>query len=598
MPEKRDAAVPEVPEQGGADRSSSRPAQGSALGGGKGHVHRVPLRAKIYLFAALVTLSSVATSALFMYRAQRRQVETVLANLILNIARTGALFIDGDAHDHIVGYLQADKAGYKAIHSLLRQIQQENNLDPTAIYTCRKLNETTMEYVVALDRPRVGEYYAPAPQPLATIQALYQDGKARFTRRYDTGEGSFISAVAAVKDKQGEVVGYLEIDAPESLLAATMTDRLVPLALALVIGAAMALLIAVLLTFTITSPLGEVLALTNEVVQGKGDLTRRIRVDSRDILGELAAAINSFIEHLQLIIRRVLEAAHLAEKGSRRLGEAAVEQVKAAEEQSSAVAEATATIGELIRTFRETAHRTSIMAEEAVGASATADEGMEQLEEAVRGMEVVKETAVETIQEIYGLLERSQDIGKVMNLIHDVATRTKIIAFNASIEASAAGGQTGARFAVVAQEVRKLATGVVESTADIEGIIREIQQRVQKLILTTEGSYRKIEGGFQAAGNAKSAIEKIQEAVRRTADSAMDIGNTTTMQTAASDQALISLRSIQETTDTIRRAVARMKETVDALDEMHRRLLDEIGHFHVGEEEDLDSTETGVNSGS
>ena len=102
--------------------------------------------------------------------------------------------------------------------------------------------------------------------------------------------------------------------------------------------------------------------------------------------------------------------------------------------------------------------------------------------------------------------------------------------------------------------------------------------------MTTEGSYRKIEGGFQAAGNAKSAIEKIQEAVRRTADSAMDIGNTTTMQTAASDQALLSLGSIRETTETIRRAVVRMKETVDALDEMHRRLLEEIGHFKVSED--------------
>jgi len=196
-------------------------------------------------------------------------------------------------------------------------------------------------------------------------------------------------------------------------------------------------------------------------------------------------------------------------------------------------------------------------------------------------MEKVKSTSVETIQEIYALVERSHEIGQVMSLINDVAAKTKLIAFNAAIEASAAGGDTGRRFAVVAQEVRRLAERVVRSTGEIEGIIGDVQGRVQKLILKTEENYRKVERGYQAARDARSAIEEIARSVERTAQAAVVIGDTARNQRSSGARVLSALKEIDHTTRDFQRAILEMKETADAMDQLVIGLWNQLQRFKV-----------------
>ncbi|MFN7972496.1 MAG: methyl-accepting chemotaxis protein [Acidobacteriota bacterium] len=132
------------------------------------------------------------------------------------------------------------------------------------------------------------------------------------------------------------------------------------------------------------------------------------------------------------------------------------------------------------RDVRAHARPVQLVAREARSAHAVAEEGVARLAETVREMERVKATSVENVQETYSLLEQSREIGTVMRLINEVAAKTKLIAFNAAIQASAAGGEAGRRFAVVAQEVRGLAERVVRSTGDIDAIVRDIRGQVRR----------------------------------------------------------------------------------------------------------------------
>lgn len=544
---------------------------------------RLSLSLKIYLFAALVTLGTVTTTGLVMYRLQEREVARILGLLSVNIARTGALFIDGQAHQEIEGNLQAEGAGYKAIRSLLSRIQKENGLEAGAIFTSRRLNATTMEFVVSLERPRVGEYYTPAEEPLTRISALYDTGTAQYTWPYEVKGEKIISAVAPIKDERQQVVGYLQVDVKQSLYLGQMQERLATILMALIIGTVVAGAISVVLASRVTAPVREVQSLVRGVLDGGGDLRRRIPVRSRDVVGDLATAVNDFIALMERLVSRVLQSARAVEAFSKRVLMISESQVHAATEQGAALVETSRTLDELLQSFASTAERSGMVEREARASMGVASSGSSRLAETVNEMERVKATSVETIQEIYALVERSHEIGQVMSLINDVAAKTKLIAFNAAIEASAAGGDTGRRFAVVAQEVRRLAERVVRSTGEIEGIIQDVQGRVQKLILKTEENYRKVERGYQAACDAREAIVEISMSIERASAAAVEISATAHSQRGSGGLVLAALRDIDETTRDFQRAIREMKETADEMDQLVLGMWKQLSRFQVAE---------------
>ena len=542
---------------------------------------RVPLDLKLIMLVVLVALTTAVTSGAFMYQAQRLEVEQMLGKLLVNIARTGALFIDGDAHDRILGNLQADSYDYKRIRSLLRRIQQENDLNESAIYTCRRLNQSTMEIVVSVDRPRVGEYYDPPPEPREKILALYASGEAQFTTRHERNGRGLISALAPIRNARDEVVGYLEVDYPTDVYAGTLQERVTPLLTGLGMGTIAALIISTFLFRGVTAPIKQVIGMVRQITEGGGDLTQRIEFPARDVLGLLASEINAFIALMQRLVRRLVDSVRAVETFSRRISSISEAQVLAASEQAAAIDETTRTIHNLVRTFEDTQGRTVEVASQASAALERAKQGDALLAETVKEMNRVKSTSVETVQEIYELVQRSHQIGEVMALIHDVAAKTKLIAFNAAIEASAAGGESGRRFSIVAQEVRHLAERVVKSTADIEEAVSDMQARVKQLIQKTEENFRKVERGFDSALQAKQSIEVITGSVARTEEAAGVISQTTRAQELASDQILTALANIEGATREFEQSIQEMKDTADALASQFTDLGAAAGKFKI-----------------
>lgn len=159
-----------------------------------------------------------------------------------------------------------------------------------------------------------------------------------------------------------------------------------------------------------------------------------------------------------------------------------------------------------------------------------------------------------TLAILIELGRKSKEITKVMEIINNIADQTKLIAFNAALEASSAG-EAGKRFGVVAVEIRRLADSVMESTGEIESKITEIQEVVNRLVITSEKGSKEIQEGMELSGQTAALLLDIVNGAQSTTDAAKQISLSTQQQKTAIEQVVIALREMsegaQETSDSI-----------------------------------------------
>jgi methyl-accepting chemotaxis protein len=187
------------------------------------------------------------------------------------------------------------------------------------------------------------------------------------------------------------------------------------------------------------------------------------------------------------------------------------------------------------------------------------------------GIEEIRQSTQVASDRILALGERSQEIGRVLVIIDDIAEQTKILALNAAIEAARAG-EAGKGFAVVAEEIRKLADSVTESTSEIGRVVREIQTSSSSLVMSTEKATRKVEEGKALARRTADSLDTIVQQVEETTDSAKQISVATRQQRSASDQVVVSMREMAlvstraaETSRQIQSAILELNRLADSL---------------------------------
>ncbi len=180
-------------------------------------------------------------------------------------------------------------------------------------------------------------------------------------------------------------------------------------------------------------------------------------------------------------------------------------------------------------------------------------------------MRDIRQDNQDSIREILDLGEKSKEISKVMAIINTVADQTRLIAFNAALEASSAG-EAGQRFGVVAAEIRRLADNVTRSTGEIEGRVAEIQESISRLVVVSEKGAKGIEDGRDAASRTADRLGALVEDASLSADSARQISLSTQQQKSASRQVVTALHEIVSasngTTDSIRRIATISREMV------------------------------------
>ncbi len=221
------------------------------------------------------------------------------------------------------------------------------------------------------------------------------------------------------------------------------------------------------------------------------------------------------------------------------------QQASGATEQAAAVTQTSATVEELAQTSSQIADNSESVVRVAERTLASAEEGMQAVHETSAGIEDIRLSTKQSSDRILALGERSQEIGRVLTIIDEIAEQTKILALNAAIEAARAG-DAGKGFSVVADEIRKLAESVTESTQEISRVVREIQASTAALVMQTEKAAKKVSEGLHLASNTQDALERIVSQVEETTDAAKQISIATQQQRTASDQVVISMKEVAQ----------------------------------------------------
>ena len=295
----------------------------------------------------------------------------------------------------------------------------------------------------------------------------------------------------------------------------------------------------------------------------------------RDEIGELQRVFDGLRLRLKSLLEHLRRAVTLLQSSSEEILMAVSRIAAALEEQSASVSQTTAMMESVTASSRRISGNTDTVATMAGQTGACAQKGVAMAETAIAGMQNIHETNTRVLQKIMILGTRSEKIGDIIELINDIADRTKLIAFNAALEAVNSGEAGGKRFNIVAMEIRRLADSIIESTEEISANILEIQQGIQELVVSSDSTTLRIHEGMTQTAALADNLQEILGAASRTTDEATQIAVSTQEQQQAHEQILIALKEISDNT---RQFVNAGNQASMSADEM-KTLADKLHHL-------------------
>jgi twitching motility protein PilJ len=311
----------------------------------------------------------------------------------------------------------------------------------------------------------------------------------------------------------------------------------------------------------------------------RGDLTVTAEVTA-DVLGAVADSFNLTIQNLREIVQQVKQAARQVSKGAtdsesfaRSLASDALRQAEELAATLNSVQVMTNSIQQVAKSARE--------AEDvARSASVTALKGGEAVERTVASILEIRETVAETTRKVKRLAESSQEISKIVALISGIASRTNLLALNASIEAARAG-EAGRGFAIVADEVRQLADRSAKALKEIEQIVMQIQSETGSVMMAMEEGQQQVIGGTKLAEQAKRSLEDIIQVANRIDVLVRSIRADTVEQTETSRAVAQVMQAVELTAQETSQEAHRVSGSLQNLVGVSRDLLTSVERFRV-----------------
>lgn len=298
--------------------------------------------------------------------------------------------------------------------------------------------------------------------------------------------------------------------------------------------------------------IGAVVAVqTQRLEAARADASATAEMASNLVIGIVIATVViavllSFILARSLT-RQVGTAIGQIQSSSAELQAAANQQATGAKEQASAMNEISTTISELLATSRQIYESAQRVAEIAGQTAASARAGDGTVEKAHQSVETIRRQVDQIVNHMLELGKKSQEIGGVLDLVSELAEQTNILAINATIEAAGAG-EAGKRFAVVADEIRKLADRVGGSTKQIRVLIDDVRGAVNTTVMATETGAKAVDAGSRQFNDVAAAFRQITGLVSTTTDAGREIELSTKQQTTAVEQVNVAIASVAQAT--------------------------------------------------
>ena len=303
---------------------------------------------------------------------------------------------------------------------------------------------------------------------------------------------------------------------------------------------------------------------------GKGDLTKRGEVTA-DMFGNLADGFNLMIARFGQLLKQVREAAERVNKSAGTLRDSAGQMAGTAKHQADESVKTLTAVEQLAAQMRQVAETAGASSESAKQVLQATERGRVAVQETVQDMQSIRSAVQRMSKQVKGLGDRSLEISQIVSTIRDIANQTNLLALNAAIEAAGAG-EAGARFAVVADQVRKLAESSTQATREIADLVKVIQSETQDAVVAMEQETQAVEAGSASALRTGEVFNEISGIAQRSAELAQTIASSAATQTASTDQVGRSIKDFtggavatQKATDAARLTVEDMAKLADGL---------------------------------
>lgn len=365
----------------------------------------------------------------------------------------------------------------------------------------------------------------------------------------------------------------------ESDLALNFT--LIAFGISLVLGLIVATWMSRMMGTSVKRAKGEILSYLDDISQDNGDLSTRLTAGRADEIGDFIDAVNQFLGTLEDTISKIVSSARQLNTESEALS-GITERTRAnSEQQRDQITQVSAAMQEMVSTCEEIASNTNDTDESARKASSLADSAQETVSRAITSVNELAEQIGAGSLRIQKLEAESGEIGSVLEVIHNIAEQTNLLALNAAIEAARAG-EAGRGFAVVADEVRGLAKRVQESTVNIERIVSNLQSGAAGAVVDMSKAKQMAGEASEEAGQSGSALSEILAAVNVIAEMTTQVASATEQQRATAAEMTqnieVSSNAIDDLADDVNqvnRSSSSLSEMADDLNQLVRKFRSE-----------------------
>jgi methyl-accepting chemotaxis protein len=354
-------------------------------------------------------------------------------------------------------------------------------------------------------------------------------------------------------------------------------------ALELLLGGGSALLGLALIwyaAYRITRPLQLLTRVMEDISLGEGDLTRRLTVQSRDEIGQLATAFNRFVERIHHSIREVSSAALGVNEGAKRVLSASNSSMSNFDEQSTRTNSVAAAINQLGAAAQEIATNASDASQQASAARQQAEDGRQVVERTIQVMNELSGKISASCANIEVLNTKTVNIGQILEVIKGISQQTNLLALNAAIEAARAG-EAGRGFAVVADEVRSLAGRTQTSAAEIQQMIEELQVGARESVTTMTESQHHSQESVSIANLAGTRLGSVTQRIGEIDNVNQSVAAATEEQTSVVEALNVDITEINTLNQ---QGVENLQSTLRACTELEReagRLNQLVGSFRI-----------------
>lgn len=319
------------------------------------------------------------------------------------------------------------------------------------------------------------------------------------------------------------------------------------------------------------------LVLVSEV--SKGDLSKRGEVTA-DMFGNLSDAFNLMLDRFGQLMRQVRESAERVNASAIALRDSANQMTTTARQQAQESEQALSAVEGLTQSMRQVADTAGASSESAKQALTATERGREAVQSTVQDMQGIRGAVQRMSKQVKGLGDRSLEISQIVSTIRDIAAQTNLLALNAAIEAAGAG-EAGARFAVVADQVRKLAENSTQATREIAELVKVIQSETQEAVIAMEQETQAVEAGSASALRTGDVFKEISNISQRSAELAVTIARSSVQEAEATEGVSRTIQGFAHGAAFTQTAAEQTRATIEELATLSERLTASVSQFKL-----------------